>query len=682
VYQSPLPAAELVSRRSSIVVRFRHGPAAIPHDAASMFVVTGERSGDHDGLAVVSDDGETVVFRPEVPFEPGEVVRVSIRYLTAGAPAPAEATVDFAFTVSPRLADPERRPLSWFAENLGVPMRGERGSPSRPVAVAEETADYAPPADFPRISVDHVDDPGDGFVFLTNFLWQSDPSPASYLMILKNDGVPYFFRKSPSFALDFKKQNDNLLSYFEYSAYAYVFLDSTYTRTGTCGCGNGYMLDPHDINVLDNGHIILMCQDIQTVDMSRVVPGGHPEAKVTGMIYQELDLLRNVVFQWRTWDHFNITDAIGIDLTTDRIDYVHSNALVPDRDGNWLVSHRHLCEVTKINRTTGEIMWRLGGRNNQFRFVNDLDDTTGFYYQHDIRALDNGNYLLYDNGNLHAPPFSRAVEYSLDLERRTATVVWQYRESPDIYGWFMGSAQRLPGGNTFISWGGSYDDTAPTVTEVRPDGSKAFRLTIEDSTLTYRAFRFPWSGTAPKPSLWPGDFDRRSRTLTLNFDRFGDRTVDHYVVYKGEDGAGFDRWRTTTANTIDVPGLESDVLYYFRVRSVDTRGEMSAYSEQVAFEYTAEVPAAAALFPNQPNPFSSGTVIRFDVPETGPVRIVVYDVGGREVETLVNETRPAGLWQARWDGLNKNGDPASSGIYFCRMEAPGGRFTTKMVLIR
>jgi hypothetical protein len=681
LYLSPLPGAELVSRQSTIIVRFRHGPAAIAPDPADMFVVTGERSGPHNGRAVVSDDGETVVFRPEIPLEPGEAVSVSIRYQPA-PPDPAGARVDFGFTVSPRRSEPQRRPLSWFVENLGVPAREGRQLPARPDAVSEAAVEYGPPADFPPISIDRAGDTGQGYVFLTNFLWQSNPFPASYLMILKNDGTPFFFRKSPSFALDFKKQNNNLLSYFEYSDYAYVFLDSTYTRTGTCGCGDGYIVDPHDITVLDNGHILVMCQDVQTVDMSRIVPGGHPEARVTGMIYQELDPAQNVVFQWRTWDHFNITDAIGIDLTAERIDYVHSNALAPDRDGNWLVSHRHLCEITKINRTTGEIMWRLGGRNNQFRFVNDFNDSTGFYYQHDIRALDNGNYLLYDNGNLHTPPFSRAVEYRLDLDRRTATVVWQYREDPDIYGWFLGAARRLPGGNTFITWGGTYDDSAPTITEVRPDGSKVFQLSLLDSTLAYRAFRFPWSGTAPKPVLWLGDFDRRSRTLTLNFDRFGDRTVDHYVVYKGESGAGFDRWRTTRANTIEISGLESDVLYDFRVRSVDTRGVMSEYSDQAVFEYTAEVPAAAALYPNQPNPFNPGTEIRFDLPETGRVRIVVYDVAGREVETLVDETRPAGLWQVRWDGLNKNGEPAATGIYFCRMETPGSTLTTKMVKIR
>jgi hypothetical protein len=598
-YLSPLPGAAMVSRESSITVRFLHGSSAFDLDPSVMFVVAGSQSGEHYGSVVISDDTQTAVFKPDVPFEPGERVRITIRYRQPEAAQKnstdgAIGAVVSDFVVSPNTTPQQPRPLSWFREFFGDPPR--RNPSTRPRAVDTGTAAYSPPLDFPPITIDHVDNPGEGYVFLTNYLWQWNPYPRSYLMILRNDGTPFFFRKSPTFALDFKKQNDELLTYFEFSAYAYIFLDSTYTLTESCRCGHGYTVDPHDLNVLDNGHVLIMCQDEQTVDMSQIVPGGQPDAKVVGMIYQELDLARDVVFEWRTWDHFQITDAIGVDFTADRIDYVHSNALVLDNDGNWLVSHRHLSEITKINRTTGDIIWRLGGKNNQFEFVNDINDSTGFNYQHDIRAMENGNYLLYDNGNFHSPPFSRAVEYQLDVPNKTATVTWQYRDTPDIYGWFMGSAQRLPGGNTFISWGGTYENSAPTITEVHPDGSKAFELTIEDTTLTYRAFRFPWSGTAPKPELWPGEFDKGSRTLTLNFDKFGDQNVDHYLVYRGRETGGFSEWDTTSANTIDVPGIENDILNYFRVRAVYASGQMSIYSDQVSFKYTAP-PAVRLIGP-------------------------------------------------------------------------------------
>lgn len=78
-------------------------------------------------------------------------------------------------------------------------------------------------------------------------------------------------------------------------------------------------------------------------------------------IIQELDQSKNVVFQWRSWDHFRITDATHEDLTAALVDYVHANALEVDNDGNILLSSRHLDEITKIDRQTGNIIWRLDG---------------------------------------------------------------------------------------------------------------------------------------------------------------------------------------------------------------------------------------------------------------------------------------------------------------------------------
>ena len=62
-------------------------------------------------------------------------------------------------------------------------------------------------------------------------------------------------------------------------------------------------------------------------------------------------------------------------------------------------------------REDGRILWRLGGKNNEFTFVNDPER---FSQQHSIRRIPNGHVMLFDNGNYHAVPHSRAVEYALD----------------------------------------------------------------------------------------------------------------------------------------------------------------------------------------------------------------------------------------------------------------------------
>ena len=144
-------------------------------------------------------------------------------------------------------------------------------------------------------------------------------------------------------------------------------------------------------------------------------------------------------------------------------------------------------EITKINHNTGNIIWRWGGKHNQFTF---LGDTLKFSYQHAVRRISNGNITLYDNGNFHTPAFSRAVEYTLDEVNKTATAVWEYRHSPDYFGQAMGYVQRLDNGNTLISWG----TTNPTVTEVTPSKTIVFEMTLPTNVYSYRVFKYSWNG--------------------------------------------------------------------------------------------------------------------------------------------------------------------------------------------
>jgi hypothetical protein len=261
-------------------------------------------------------------------------------------------------------------------------------------------------------------------------------------------------------------------------------------------------------------------------------PGEIQNATVIGLIVQEIDENKNVIFQWRSWDHFQITDATHENLLANRIDYVHGNAIDLDYDGNVLISSRHLDEITKINRQTGEIIWRLGGKNNEFSFTND---PIGFSHQHNIRYLPNGNYTLFDNGNYHDPHFSRAVEYKLDTANMTATLIWQYRNSPDYYGGAMGNVQRLPGGNTFIGWGA----TNPSFTEVRPDGEKTLEMTFANNVFSYRAFKQTWDGAPEEPTPskfllsqnYPNPFNP---TTTIKYQL----SQDSYVTLKVYDILG------------------------------------------------------------------------------------------------------------------------------------------------
>jgi hypothetical protein len=579
-YISPLPGARLV--RAGTTITLRQGDFMDPKSlTTNLFQVSGNLSGAHDGQTLLADDRKTVIFKPDRAFTPGETVRVRLAPGLRTAAGELLGGQEFQFFISPKaLEDRLDLPSQPLASELGVsPSQvdlatgGVGAAPSASLA-----SEYATlPESFPPITVTHpATGTGEGDLFLSNFrIYPSFAVSNPYLLILDNQGEPVFYRQMPPGVVvtDFKKQPNGLLTYWDAFLPGYRALDDTYTLTDTFTAGNGYKFDLHDIQILPNGHALSLIYDPEPVDMSQIVVGGVPTATVLGLVVQELDVDKNVVFQWRSWDHFQITDSYE-DLTLPTVDYVHGNAVELDSDGNLLISSRHMSEVTKINRQTGDIIWRLGGKNNQFQFLND---TQMFAYQHDIRRLPNGHITLFDNHDRFAPEYSRAVEYALDEVNKTATLVWQYRNTPDSKAAAMGSAQRLPNGNTVIGWGiGS-----PALTEVHPDGSKAFELAFQPYESSYRAFRFPWQGQPGWPPLALAL--RQGKDTTLAFSWNGATDVSAYRLYAGMSADDVNTFLGTPPKTsfetrVDITSLVNDYCY-FRVAALNGKGAEVSFSK-------------------------------------------------------------------------------------------------------
>jgi len=95
------------------------------------------------------------------------------------------------------------------------------------------------------------------------------------------------------------------------------------------------------------------------------------------------------------------------------------------------------------------------------------------------------------------------------------------------------------------------------------------------------------------------------------------------------------------------------------------------------------VPSGFALFPSYPNPFNPSTDITYDVPpDGGKVTIQIFDAAGRFVKTLVNSNKTVGRKTVTWDGRNDQGEQVATGVYFCRMAAPGYEKAMKMTLLK
>ena len=88
------------------------------------------------------------------------------------------------------------------------------------------------------------------------------------------------------------------------------------------------------------------------------------------------------------------------------------------------------------------------------------------------------------------------------------------------------------------------------------------------------------------------------------------------------------------------------------------------------------------LVQNYPNPFYSETIIQFFIPEESSVSLRVYNLLGEEIETLINDNKIPGIYQTRWNGLDKNGRKVSPGVYFYILKSQNYSQTKKMILLR
>lgn len=707
-YISPLPGSRMVSPHNNIIIRQGEVIERSSEITTDLITVNGSESGIHKGELILSDDSKTLVFNPERPFASGEIVEVELKgfeIIDRGKIGPLK----FHFTISqtPKHVMPDLRER-YMTELGGIlnstPVMAEDIS-------GEETnprINSSLPANFPEIAVNTYSNPTPGYLSMAMYFFTyPDSFGPTYLSIADNYGSPIFYRLVEGIGTDFKLQPNGLLTFYEGALFAnnpdlqrFYAMDASYAIVDSFRTGNGYVTDLHELLILPNNHALLMSYDPQVVRMDTIVPGGDPNAIVDGLIIQELDAAKNVVFQWRSWDHFEITDAdTNIDLTAAYIDYVHGNAIEVDRDGNLLISSRHLCEITKIDRQTGDVIWRWGGKKNQFTFSND---SRGFSYQHDIRVLDNGNYTLFDNGNYLNPLHSSALEYQLDEQNRTATLVWSYRD-PNIFGGFMGSARRLANNNTLIGWGGTY----PSITEVREDGSKELELTFETNWINYRAFRFPWETSLFSTDNFFINFGSRAQVpVDLPLTLLNNSANDIFITTASTRDSAFFVIDSLPillpANSnvqITVSFAPENYGNYYDVLTLRADLGEEGFGRQVSLFglygladliHDENIPLAFALHQNYPNPFNPTTSIRYELPVNGRVILKIYNILGQEVRTLVNETQNAGKKSAVWDGRDNFGQEVSAGIYIYRIQAgdaEAGRQEVfvenrKMVLLR
>jgi hypothetical protein len=500
---SPRPTSVMVSNVTNIILQ-HSGIIDQRTLFADLIKVEGSISGVHAGELVLSDDDKTIVFNPFIPFADNEEVSVEVM---EGAKTETGGDIpkfSFKFKTAPagivQMPDGAVSETGSLMENQDPGVLKENGINA-----------FLPP---PPITIDSINNPSEGHIFMATWDRNAPAKYGNFIFILDKGGAIVDSVRVDGAPYDFQIQPNGLLSYAlgDFKSFVplpgeelqHMVLDNTLAVVDSFKMKNGYITDFHEFKMLPNGHVMMMSYHTITYDMSAIVEGGKPDASLVINIIQEQDRNKNVVFEWRNIDYIPITDS-DLDLTASRLNYGTLNAFDVDDDGNILASFRNHSEIMKISRATGEVMWRMGGPRSEFTYVGEHEENAPYYHarQHNIRRRPNGNITLFDNGEFHKPPYSRAVEYSLDEENKVATLVseWRYPNG-NIFCATAGNAEHLSNGGWFIGYGVPHPQFVQrNAVEVHPDGSIALELSLPKGVLAYRVTKFPWKESVNKPSI-------------------------------------------------------------------------------------------------------------------------------------------------------------------------------------
>ena len=214
--------------------------------------------------------------------------------------------------------------------------------------------------------------------------------------------------------------------------------------------------------------------------------GGNPIQQVLGDDIVEMDAEGNTIWSWNIFEHETL-DLSGVPPTTVVHDWTHANYLFLNDDESILyLNTRHLSTLYKIEKATGNVLWRFGW-DGDFTMTGD-HPAPWFRFSHASKILKNGHILMYDNGN-DLRNFSRAIEYEINEIDMTAKVVWEYG-GPKSEMWqtlYWGDADRLPNGNTLICAGNFDKGTLSIIKEVTDAGEKVWEILfpLPDETTVY-----------------------------------------------------------------------------------------------------------------------------------------------------------------------------------------------------
>src|SRR5215208_3507008 len=400
-------------------------------------------------------------------------------------------------------------------------------------------------------------------------------------MIVDDQGQLVWYSKYRS-ARDFKVQRYRgrlVLTWWEGRVLAghglgeYVIFDDSYREMARVRAGNGYRGDLHEFLITPQGTAFLTTYNPVPANLSAL--GGPKYGAVWDGIAQEVDIeTGEVIFEWHSLEHVGIEESY-IEPPSDprdSYDYFHINSIDVDHDGNLVISARNTWSVYKVERKSGEVLWRLGGKNSDF----EMGPGTQSAFQHDARCHQDGIISIFDNG-AHPQVYeeSRGILVELDEQKMGAKLVREYTFPEKLISTSQGNMQILPNSNVLIGWG-----SQPFITEFSHDGQLLLDAHFPPDGESYRAFCFPWSGhPIEDPAVALEQLSAEKVNLYASWN--GATEVESWEVLAGPRPG-----RLESAGAVPRDGFETAMLVqsshsYFAVRAKDHSGRVLGTSAPV-----------------------------------------------------------------------------------------------------
>ena len=274
----------------------------------------------------------------------------------------------------------------------------------------------------------------------------------------------------------------------------YIYNDH-FQQIATVHAGNGLSADGHEFLITPWNTALILSYTTATANLTSI--GGPANQTVINGVVQEIDIhTGKVIFQWNSEEHvpFSQSEQPLPASPSTPWDWFHVNAVHFDTDGNLLIDARNTWTAYKVNRSTGNTIWELGGKDSTFKLEaapGQALDSAGviFAWQHDPEALGHGVYTFFDNESSGSPllPHSRAVTVRLKARTRVATLVATDDQPEGLAAASQGNAQTTSHGDLFVGWG-----ALPYFSEFDPAGQLIFNAEFPAGVNTYRAYLLPW----------------------------------------------------------------------------------------------------------------------------------------------------------------------------------------------